>query len=227
MEVSRNFRPAEGFLEEIRDVCTQRGLVLIFDECTSGFRETLGGLHLKYGVNPDIAVFGKALGNGYPITAVIGTQDVMNAARKTFISSTFWTDRIGPAAALKTLEIYERDRVWEQLTATGQAVIDIWNDISQKNSVPISISGLPALASFTFDTHNQFFRTLLAERMLSSGVLASTSFFSSTCHSTKELSYYHDILDSIFSEISGLLSDQSLINNYKLTPAVSSFQRLN
>ena len=76
-------------------------ILLIFDECTSGFRENYGGLHLKYKINPDIAIFGKALGNGYAINAVIGTNKVMKYAEKTFISSTFWTERIGPTAALK------------------------------------------------------------------------------------------------------------------------------
>ena len=101
MEVSRNAGPAPGFLEEIRAIATARNIVLVFDECTSGFRETYGGLHKKYGVEPDMAIFGKALGNGYAITAVIGRRSVMDAAQTSFISSTFWTERIGPSAALQ------------------------------------------------------------------------------------------------------------------------------
>ena len=113
MEVSRNFGPAEGFLQRVRELCTHYDVVLIFDECTSGFRETLGGLHLKYGVSPDIAMFGKALGNGYAITAVVGRTEVMQSAQSTFISSTFWTERIGPTAALKTLEVMEQMNSWD------------------------------------------------------------------------------------------------------------------
>jgi glutamate-1-semialdehyde 2,1-aminomutase len=107
MEVCRNSQPNIKFLKQVRELATKNNIVLIFDECTSGFRETFGGIHLNYKVNPDIAIFGKALGNGYAITAVVGTKNVMEAAQKSFISSTFWTERIGVSAALKTLEIMD------------------------------------------------------------------------------------------------------------------------
>ena len=100
MEVSRNEAPKDNFLEKIRKLATDNNIVLIFDECTSGFRQTLGGLHKLYGVEPDMAMFGKALGNGYAITATIGRREIMEAAQPSFISSTFWTERIGPTAAL-------------------------------------------------------------------------------------------------------------------------------
>ena len=100
MEVARSFE-SPSFLRKIRKFCNQKNILLIFDECTSGFRETFGGLHLKYKVNPDIAVYGKALGNGYAITSVVGKSEIMKKSSNSFISSTFWTERIGPAAALK------------------------------------------------------------------------------------------------------------------------------
>ena len=95
MEVSRSSKPNLEFLLEIRQICNDKGIILIFDECTSGFRETYGGLHLKYNIFPDMAIFGKALGNGYAITSVIGKSKIMEAAQKTFIGNTFglknWT----------------------------------------------------------------------------------------------------------------------------------------
>ena len=108
MEVCRNFFPEDNFLEQVRFLCDKHNIVLIFDECTSGFRETFGGLHSKFKVYPDMAMFGKALGNGYAITAILGKKDVMEAAQSSFISSTFWTERIGPTAALKTLSEMEK-----------------------------------------------------------------------------------------------------------------------
>ena len=108
MEVSRNQKPKNNFLKEIRKITESKGIVLIFDECTSGFRENHGGLHLKYNVIPDIAIFGKALGNGYAINAIVGKKEFMNHAQSTFISSTFWTERIGPTAALKTLDVMKK-----------------------------------------------------------------------------------------------------------------------
>src|SRR5690606_3737171 len=105
MEVVRNFGPEDGFLQKVRDLATQKGIVLVFDECTSGFRETYGGIYKKYNVEPDIAMYGKTIGNGYALTAVVGKREVMESAQTSFISSTFWTERIGPTAALKTLEV--------------------------------------------------------------------------------------------------------------------------
>ena len=84
MEVQRNFPPKKNFFKKIRKLCNQNGIVLIFDECTSGFRQNFGGLHKLYGVNPDIAWFGKALGNGYAITAIIGKNEIMESAQKQF-----------------------------------------------------------------------------------------------------------------------------------------------
>jgi len=137
MEVMRNQGPQDNFLQKVRKLATDRGIVLIFDECTSGFRETYGGLHLKYGVNPDMAMFGKALGNGYAITAVIGRKEVMEAAQTSFISSTFWTERIGPTAALKTLEVMKREKSWEQITQTGISIRKGWQSLADKHGLEV------------------------------------------------------------------------------------------
>ena len=91
-------------------------------ECTSGFRETYGGIHKKFNVEPDMAMYGKALGNGYAITAAVGKRDIMSAAENTFISSTFWTERIGPSAALKSLDVMKRIKSWEVITEVGKKV---------------------------------------------------------------------------------------------------------
>jgi glutamate-1-semialdehyde 2,1-aminomutase len=143
MEVVRNLGPQDGFLDKVRRLATQRGIVLIFDECTSGFRQTFGGLHKMYGVEPDMAMFGKALGNGYAITAVIGRREVMEAAQTTFISSTFWTERIGPAAALKSLEVMERVKSWDQITQTGLEITARWKALAAKYNLSITTNGCP------------------------------------------------------------------------------------
>ena len=117
MEVMRNVEPKDNFLQKVRDLATAKGIVLIFDECTSGFRQTFGGLYLQYEVEPDVTIFGKTLGNGYAITAVVGRKEIMEAAQKTFISSTFWTERIGPSSALATLKVMEKEKSWERITA--------------------------------------------------------------------------------------------------------------
>ena len=130
MEVERNMGPENDFLQKVRKLATDNEIILIFDECTSGFRETFGGLHKKYSVQPDMAMFGKAMGNGYAITAVIGRRKIMEAAQTTFISSTFWTERIGPTAALKTLEIMQREKSWETITKTGKEIRERWQKLA-------------------------------------------------------------------------------------------------
>ena len=199
MEVQRNSAPDPGFLEGIRDLCNRRGIVLIFDECTSGFRETFGGLHLKYGVEPDMAMFGKAMGNGYAITATIGRRAVMEAAQSTFISSTFWTERIGPCAALKTLEVMERERSWEKVTATGIELRRRIQAVADKYSIAIEHSGIPALSGFTFCSDNALaYKTLITQEMLSKGYLFGNSVYVCTEHTPELLDSFFDAIDPIF-----------------------------
>jgi len=171
MEVSRNMGPKEGFLEDVRQLATDRDIVLIFDECTSGFRQAFGGLHKCYGVEPDMAVFGKTLGNGYAISAVVGRREVMEAAQSTFISSTFWTERIGPAAALKTLEVMERERSWERITETGCDIGRRWQALAREHDLSIQISGLPALIGFSFPVPDMLkYKTLITQESAQEGV---------------------------------------------------------
>jgi glutamate-1-semialdehyde 2,1-aminomutase len=203
MEVSRNFAPADGFLQRVRQLATDRGIVLIFDECTSGFRQCFGGLHKMYGVEPDIAMFGKALGNGYAVTAAIGRRSIMEAAQSTFISSTFWTERIGPAAALKTLDVMERDKSWETITEIGLSVTERWQELAVSHGIKIETSGLPALAGFSFTGPNALiYKTLLTQQMLDQGFLANTLLYACTEHTPDLLEHYFTALDPVFKLIS-------------------------
>lgn len=229
MEVSRNFGPEPGFLENVRKLATDRGIVLIFDECTSGFRQTLGGLHLQYGVEPDMAMFGKALGNGYAITATIGRRAVMEAAQTTFISSTFWTERIGPTAALKTLEVMEKTRSYEIITAIGEAINRGWQALATRHGLSIAISGLPALTSFSFQSPNALaYKTLVTQEMLAKGYLAGTSVYTCIDHTPALIEAYLTELDRVFGMIrkceDGRLEVSSLL---KGPVCHGGFKRLN
>lgn len=202
MEVSRSTGPAKGFLESIRTLATSKEIVLLFDECTSGFRQTFGGLHAEYGVEPDMAVYSKAMGNGYAISAVIGKRAIMEAAQTTFISSTFWTERIGPAAALKTLEVMERERSWERITETGRGIGERWQALAQRHGLPIQLNGLPALIGFSFPVPNMLkYRTLIAQEMLKAGYLAANLVYVCTKHTPEVVDKYFDAIDPIFGVI--------------------------
>jgi glutamate-1-semialdehyde 2,1-aminomutase len=228
MEVSRNKGPEEGFLQKVRDLATRKGIVLVFDECTSGFRQTFGGLHKLYGVEPDIAMFGKALGNGYAITTAIGRRSVMEAAQSTFISSTFWTERIGPAAALKTLEVMERERSWERITETGEKVRAGWRALSEKHGVEIEHFGLPSLAGFSFKSPKHLaYKTLITQEMLKRGFLAANSVYSSLAHTPEVVAAYFTSLDEVFSMIAGCENGEDVGELLEGPVCHAGFARLN
>ena len=228
MEVSRNDGPAPGFLERVRELADRHRAVLIFDECTSGFRETLGGLHKKYAVDPDIAMFGKALGNGYAITATIGRREVMQAAQSTFISSTFWTERIGPAAALKTLEVMERDKTWETITATGNAIRSRWQTLADRHGLGLTHWGLPALTGFTIKSANALaYKTLITQEMLAKGYLAGNSVYVSIAHTPEVINGYFECLTPIFGLIRECEEGRDVMQLLKGPVCHAGFRRLN
>lgn len=202
MEVSRNMGPENGFLEKVRQLATAKGIVLIFDECTSGFRETFGGLHKKYGVEPDLALFGKALGNGYAITAIIGQRAVMEAAQATFISSTFWTERIGPSAALATLDAMEHAKSWETITTMGGQIKRRWATLGEQHGVPLDLWGLPALAGYTIRSPRALeYKTLITQEMLKKGILAANSVYVCIAHTQDMVDRYFEALEPLFALI--------------------------
>ncbi len=228
MEVMRNRGPEDNFLQKVRDLATRRGIVLIFDECTSGFRQTFGGIHKMYGVEPDMAMFGKALGNGYAITATIGRREIMQGAQSTFISSTFWTERIGPTAALKTLEVMERVKSWERITSIGSDISARWKVLAKKHDLALTTAGLPAIASFGFDSPNALaYKTLITQEMLARGYLASNLVFSCIEHTPQIVDGYFEALDPVFGLIKECEDGRDVLSLLKGPVCHAGFKRLN
>lgn len=228
MEVQRTFPPEDNFLHRVRQLATDRNIVLVFDECTSGFRQTFGGLHKLHGVEPDLAMFGKALGNGYAITATLGRRKIMEAAMSTFISSTFWTERIGPTAALKTLEVMERTRSWEKITQTGKDITARWKQLADKHGLTITTSGLPALTGFAFPGANAMaYKTLITQEMLARGYIAGNMVFVSTEHTPQVLDGYFGALDPVFGLIKECEEGRDVMGLLKGPVCQSGFKRLN
>ena len=213
MEVSRNEGPAPGFLEGIRKLATDKGIVLIFDECTSGFRQTFGGLHKLYGVEPDMAMFGKAMGNGYAITATIGKREIMEATQQTFISSTFWTERIGPTAALATIDEMKKIESWDIISKTGWLIGERWEELGNQLKLPIKVTGLPALVSFTIGSDNWLkYKTYITQEMLKKGILAANSVYVSIAHKQEYINDYFNLLEPIFETIALCEADKMNID---------------
>jgi len=210
-------------MSQLKDFANEIGAVLIFDEITSGFRMCVGGLHLKYGIAPDIAVFAKSIANGYAMAAIIGTENVMNSAQSTFISSTNWTERIGPTAALATIEKYINENVAEHIIDTGVAVKKIWETTAKKIGLSLTVSGLPSLGSFYFNhPDNQIIQTFFSIEMLKRGFLGFRQFKPSFAHKNDHLLKYEKAVNEVFA----LIKDTDPESMLTTPPAHSGFARL-
>lgn len=228
MEVCRNFGPEDNFLQKVRDLCTKNGIVLIFDECTSGFRETFGGLYKKYGVNPDMTIYSKTMANGYALSAVVGRKDIMEAAQGSWISSTFWTERIGPTAALAALAEMERTKSWEKITAIGLDNKKRWQALADKYGLKINQWGIPALAGYTFDSPNALaYKTYTTQEMLKQGYLAGNSLYPCLAHTPEILDDYFEKLDKIFADIRDFEDGRDVMKALDGPVCQSGFKRLN
>jgi glutamate-1-semialdehyde 2,1-aminomutase len=202
MEVQRDKKPKNNFLKKVRELANKNGIILIFDECTSGFRETYGGLHLKHNVIPDIAMFGKALGNGYAITAVVGKREYMRSTKDTFISSTFWTERVGPTAGIATLNVMQKLKSWEKISDTGRYIKKRISILATKSKIKIEFSGLDSLINFKFKSkYNDLFIKFLTFEMLKKGFLAKNSLYVSLAHSNDLIEEYLYNLNEIFNKL--------------------------
>jgi len=227
MEPQRGAKPEPGFLEEVRDISAESGAVLIFDEITTGFRMTDGGIHLALNVNPDLAVFAKAMANGYAMAAVIGIETVMQAAQSTFISSTNWTERIGPAAAIATISKYRERKVARHLIDIGNQVIEGWKKAASETGLRLHTSGLPSLCHFDFEHEEELvLTTLFTQTMLESGYLAYNQFKPSFAHTNEHVKNYITAVEAAFSILADGLVQGDLSARLKGPVAQRGFYRL-
>lgn len=223
IEPARGEDAPAGYLKALRDLASEIGAVLLFDEITSGYRMCVGGIHRNYGVYPDMAVFAKSMANGYAMAAVLGTEKVMQAAQTTFISSTNWTDRVGPTAALATLKKYIREGVEHHLIETGNRVKDIWRNAAEATELKINVTGLPTLAAFSFvSEHQAECNTRFTIEMLKESFLGFRQFKPSLAHTVQVLSQYQEAVQRIFQTLASGPNGEGLS-----TPVHhSGFQRL-
>lgn len=230
MEPIRNDYPQDRFLERIREATQKEGIVLVFDEITAGFRLCTGGSHRRLGVDPDIAVFAKGMTNGYPLSAIIGRKNVMEAAQGTFISSTFYTERIGFAAALKTIQLYEKYKVWEKQNEYGKMVQNGWKEKAEKHGLNITIGGIIPLGHFAISGKEDslVYKTFFVQEMLKRGYIASNAFYTTYAHSQEIIEEYLEHVDEVFKIISDIEGEGKSVYSYLEGPVChSGFGRLN
>lgn len=227
MEPIRDDAPNADFVDEVRSIADKINAVLIIDEISAGFRLNTGGAHLLYGIKPDIAVFSKALGNGYPIAAIIGKEKVMDATQKTFISSTMWTERIGPTAALATIKKHKACNVAEHLVYIGKSVQEGWKKLSKKNGLKICTGGIPPISHFSFDYDNALaLKAFFVQLMLERGFLASTLFYSMYAHQVAHVDNYLQAVDEVFTIIAKTNQKGEVETKLKGKPATAGFKRI-
>lgn len=227
IEPIRNYYPEKGFLKTIREITKKLRIVLIFDEVTSGWRLNVGGAHLKFNVNPDIAVFGKGMSNGYPMAAIIGKRKVMEVAQDTFISSTYWTEKIGPVAALATIEKIREKNVPEYLIKIGGKIQKGWKRLAKKYNLNITISGIYPLGHFSFEYEKPLvLKTLFTQLMLEKGFLATDAFYASYAHKEKHIDKYLQAVDEVFSFISKAIKEGNPERHLKGPVCYAGFKRL-
>jgi glutamate-1-semialdehyde 2,1-aminomutase len=228
MEPCRYHDPQEGFLQFVSDQTHKCGALLIFDEITIGWRLCFGGSHLKLDVSPDIAFFAKALGNGHPIGAVIGTKEAMDGAHHSFISSTYWTESVGPVAALATLKKMRTIDAPRHVAAIGGAVMELWRKFGAKHRLNISTDGYPCLAHFKFeDAHADELSTAYTQLMLDRGFLAKTMLYPTMAHTDETIKLYGKAIDEVFSILAGALCKNEISLLLKGPLAHKGFARLN
>ena len=227
MEPLRSEKPVAGFVEEVRAIANQSGAVLIVDEISAGFRLNSGGAHLLFGLAPDVAVFSKALGNGYPIAAILGRSRVMEAAQRTFISSTYWTERIGPTAAIAMIKKHREREVAKHLIGIGERVQAGWRTLLDRHQLRGAVRGIAPLSHFVFDhPQAQSLKALFIQLMLDRGFLASNSFYAMYAHRSENVDAYLSAVDSAFCEIAASIERGTTDALLKGKPSQVGFKRL-
>jgi glutamate-1-semialdehyde 2,1-aminomutase len=227
IEPIRDREPDREFLQELKRVVTETGAVLIVDEVSAGFRLTTGGAHLLYDITPDMCVFAKGMSNGYPMAAILGKEEVMQAAQDTFISSTYWTERIGPVAALATITKYKSDNVPDALITSGKRIQEGWKKAAKGAGLELDVGGIYPLSHFSIKTNDPLAaQTYYTQLMLEDGFLAGKSFYASYAHTRRHLQQYLESTEEAFEEIARVLENGTLLQNLNGPIAHAGFHRL-
>ena len=227
MEPTRHVDPEPGFLEGVRERATRTGAKLIFDEISIGWRLCLGGAHVKFGVMPDLAIFAKAISNGFAMGAVIGNKDTMSVAEDSFISSAYWTEGIGPAAALAAIGKMRQLDCPTHLANIGGSLRDGWRELGQAMDVPVTIGGRPEMALIGFDhVDASALMTLFTTRMLNHGFLAAGGFNATMAHERRHVEQYLEAAGKVFAEIREAIELGDVLERINHQPKHTMFARL-
>jgi glutamate-1-semialdehyde 2,1-aminomutase len=202
VEVQRSKEVDIPFLKAVQRLAKKNNSVLIFDEVSSSFRLSIGALYKLYDLEPDIVVIGKALGNGHPIAAILGKKAVMEAAQGSFISSSYWTERVGFVAALETINQFEKHNVIEYLKTLGSYIDHNLVEMFKELDLSIRNVGLLTVPILAIDEPNPLIiKTIYTQEMLKGGFLASNVIYLSFAHTKEVIDKYLKESYKVFSDI--------------------------
>ncbi len=209
------------YVNKLNSICKKRKIVLIVDEITSGWRDCKGGIYKKIGLKPSLVIYGKALGNGFAISAVIGKKRVMDIAQDTFVSSTAWTERVGFAAGLGVIKFLNKNDVFSHNKKIGKKIKKGWLALAKKHGLKIEVNNLNTIINFNFlyGKKNNYLITLFTEIMLKKNVLANNTIYISYYHKDQIIIKYLRLVDKAFKRISYFLKT----NNGGLKSQVRKF----
>jgi|GEM_PF-544470 len=228
VETIRNKKPENDFLKKIRKIADEVNAVLVLDEITSAWRLNVGGAYRLFGIEPDMVVFGKAMSNGFPMGAVVGRSEVMDNSQQSFISSTYWTEGIGPTAALATIKKLEEKNVPKHIVNIGEKTGRIWEGLAKEHELKLHVDyDFPPIMHFDFDYGNsQEIATLFTQEMLQRGYLASRGFYVSYAHTEEDILNYREIAGDVFKLLKNAIETKTIGKMLKGPVAHTGFQRL-
>ena len=230
MEATRFHHPAEGFLSGIRELADKHGAVLIFDEVVTGFRMALGGAQEYFGVTPDMATFAKTISNGYPMGAVVGRSEILSSVNDQFISSTYWTDAVGTAAALAAINNIKATNAVDYVWEVGQELMDGLKQVLKTVGLNGKVYGWPPFPILSFmDENNETasaIKTMYIRRQLARGFLCSSVQYITTAHTSAQVQDYLSAAKLSMQEIKSALDNGTLMKKIDNNPSRPLFKRL-
>lgn len=230
VEPQRNRKMNSEFLGTARRLTKKNNSALIYCEVSSGFRLKTGGLYTKYKITPDIVTLGKALGNGFPISAIMGNKDIMNAVQDSFISSSYWTERTGYVAGLKVIEVFEKMKIANYLKKIGTYFDKNFKKMCNELKINFINKGLISVPIIAFNSGDPLLdrkiKTYITQEMLKKSYLVSNVVYLSSAHNTKNIDRYFEEIYELLYKIKDNLNHEFLDKNLKNEVCHSDFKRL-
>jgi glutamate-1-semialdehyde 2,1-aminomutase/spore coat polysaccharide biosynthesis protein SpsF len=215
MEPVNFTEPKPGFLETVKEMCQSQGTLLIFDEICSGFHFGLGGAQKRYGVTPDLACFGKAMGNGFPISCVVGRAEVMRTFEEIFFSFTFAGEVASMAAAMKVLDVLETTDALARMEANGRTLQDGINTFAAEAGIgnQLKCLGFPSWSLMKFTTpdgaDDAVVKNLFQQEAIKRGILVLTTHNMTAAHDDTDVHHTLEAYAAVVKTVAGWLQESN------------------